>query len=145
MLTSINLESKSLRLWKLHRREISSQLPNHCARLTRLIGRRDCATRYNRRGRKYSKISVRFTPEEFNTLRHCSQTLRLSVSRIIDLLLRFWEIFSRKPSYPSLRSSYHYRIRIVRGLKIQTIEVWRNNNPSTRHHLDAVSRTPVPS
>ncbi len=86
--TSINLTPKAMSLWKRHHRQFKKNLPNYCWVLTRNEVRRDRAKRFNQPRGDYEKISVRWTEEEFNVLQYFSHSLRISVSYVVDILLR---------------------------------------------------------
>jgi hypothetical protein len=77
--------------------------------------RRDSLVKYNRDRGDYVKLTVRWTPEQANLLRHYSMTLRISMSRIVDFLLRTMTISKAHRDGGTLPGSYHWRaIRRVR-------------------------------
>ncbi|WP_157210375.1 hypothetical protein [Turneriella parva] len=93
--------------WDIYRSEFSGNLRAHCARLTRLKMRRDRLVKYNRDRGDYVKLTVRWNAEQANILRFYSTTLRVSISRIVDFLLRTMtkekaQQFARQPC-----GSYH--------------------------------------
>ncbi len=107
-LTSINLSPKARTNWDIYRDEFAGNLRAHCARLTRLMMRRDRLVRYNRDRGNYIKLTVRWTPEQANLLRHYSLTLRISMSRIVDFLLRTIKPTKARNMATYPRGNYHW-------------------------------------
>lgn len=86
--TSLNISQNSFLQLRQYRHKIGHLLNAHMDKLNRLKPTRECATRYNRHGRNYKKVSIRLLLQDHILLRHCSQSLRISASRIIDALFR---------------------------------------------------------
>ena len=125
MITSVNISPQSLHKWQHYAPQLRAHLLKHCNKLTRLRIRRDCAIRYNRSGREYQKLSVRFSPLEYNALRHASQALRISVSRIVDFVIRNFNPEQAKGTTERLLGSYHFEFQQVCGRVLEITESWR--------------------
>lgn len=124
-LTSINLSPVARENWDNYRTEFLGNLRSHCARLTRLQMRRDRLVKYNRNRGDYIKLTVRWTHEQANLLRHFSMTLKISMSRIVDFLLR--TMTRKKASHHAQAGagSYHWHEERVVNQYLGTWEIYR--------------------
>lgn len=87
--------------------------------------RRDRLVKYNRDRGDYIKLTIRWTPEQANLLRHYSMTLRISMSRIVDFLLRTMTITKALRNGATLPGSYHWRSFQRAGHFLGTYEIHR--------------------
>lgn len=124
MLTSVNLSNKSANFWRNHQNKLRMHILRHCERLSHLKPIRDRATTYNLKGRSYEKISIRFSPVEYNLLRYYSHALRISVSRILDALIR--SLFSKiLQTYPDQKKGHFTFISAAKpGHFFKVTEAW---------------------
>ena len=124
MLTSINLSAKSAHYWREHRESLRGYISRHCAKLSRLKPVRDHAITYNHKGRYYEKISIRFSPAEYNALRYYSHALRVSVSRILDAMIR--SFFAKPPESNLFQRPWKYDFiyEIKPGCLFKLTEAW---------------------
>lgn len=109
VLSSINLTPLARKNWDTYRLQLSGNIRAHCARLTRFKMRRDRLVKYNRPRGDYIKLTVRWTPEQANLLRHYSMTLRISISRIVDFLLRTMSNEKALRNAATEAGSYHWK------------------------------------
>ena len=103
MTTSVSLPRSMAADWRGHRKEILF-LGQRCLRilLRTNYSRRRCARQYNRHLEDKCIVTTRFSPEEYDALHFVASALRMSVSSIIALMIRFW----RKPARRSHPFAY---------------------------------------
>jgi hypothetical protein len=80
--------------------------------------------RYNRPRGDYIKLTVRWTPDQARILRHFSHALRISMSRIIDLLLRIIDHDKTDKYAARFGGNYHFHDTSIRGSQLGLEEIW---------------------
>lgn len=124
MLTSLNLSEKSAKYWRANRKKMTGHILRHCVKLSRLKVVRDHAISYNRKGRTYVKISIRFSLKEYNLLRYYAHVLRMSVSRILDAMIRSISAQPAKIYAAFTLGSYFFSCVAESGLFYKFTEIW---------------------
>ena len=89
--TSISMPESLLATWAKRRSLIKSKLPGLLARYANCAPRRDRLVRYTHVGEQCSRVSVYWPIEMYNELHSVANSLRVSVSHLLCLILQFVE------------------------------------------------------
>lgn len=103
--TSISMPKSSLKTWNKYRALLEAKLPGLLARYGNQSPRRDRLVEYTHAGEPCERISVYWPINVYNELHSVASTLRVSVSRLLWLLLAIFE-HGGKPREVFLKYSF---------------------------------------